>query len=546
MKITLTAIRNFMNAAAEPPEIWSLKRVRNVLKGYKILKSSDDKRLVNRIVEQITESELTANRGVFSNIFFPFNTAINDRSYSQYLLINLIGTRLHASILCYLSGKSLVKAPLPKSWIDVLNKNKIGVSNQSSAILFFLFTLKKFFYGIVVYFQFLFKNFRNLLFGNEQPIVESTYFSGLIKDCLPPENGSFSYNIIEWYLSWDGRDQSVKRICHDVKKGEYNYRDHVIESADPFPLINGYVNFIKYVAWGFISIVIAFLNLLIGKYRYAIMLSEIHKAKMVLLANKNVLGKEYFFNNLNIAYRPLWTYAAEQKGAKIIYYNWAASFSDFLSPDGYKTTDLGEKLMSYPNILQWSPQYSSYLQSIYQTEWTNLEIVPPIYFSDSGNVPPKSEKPTIVVFDVTPQRRYFHDILVPFVEYRTFENGKKFLEDIYEIAMAEGYDIVWKAKRSFTSHHSKAYIKFYQKFADMPGIIIADPSTSAFRLVQNADIIVSMPFTSTSLIGNAYSVPSVYYDPFFIISKQDRGANGLPLLSGKDELRQWIKSLKHK
>ena len=64
--------------------------------------------------------------------------------------------------------------------------------------------------------------------------------------------------------------------------------------------------------------------------------------------------------------------------------------------------------------------------------------------------------------------------------------------------------------------------------------------------IEKADIVVSMPFTSTSLIGNAYSVPSVYYDPFFIISKQDRGANGLPLLSGKDELRQWIKSLKHK
>jgi polysaccharide biosynthesis PFTS motif protein len=79
----------------------------------------------------------------------------------------------------------------------------------------------------------------------------------------------------------------------------------------------------------------------------------------------------------------------------------------------------------------------------------------------------------------------------------------------------------------------------------MPGIIIADPSTSAFRLVQNADVIVSLPFTSTSLIGKVYNIPSVYYDPSFIISKGDRGSNGINLLSGKDELRKWLKKIKN-
>jgi polysaccharide biosynthesis PFTS motif protein len=49
-----------------------------------------------------------------------------------------------------------------------------------------------------------------------------------------------------------------------------------------------------------------------------------------------------------------------------------------------------------------------------------------------------------------------------------------------------------------------------------------------------------MPFTSTSLIGDVYKVPSAYYDPSLIIKKNDRGANGLALLSGKEELKQWI------
>jgi polysaccharide biosynthesis PFTS motif protein len=270
------------------------------------------------------------------------------------------------------------------------------------------------------------------------------------------------------------------------------------------------------------------------------MFSEILLAKCFLYADKSVTAEQYLFNNLNITYRPLWTYSAERKGASVIYFNWAASFSDFLSDEGYKSTDLGEKLMSYTEVLQWSPQYAAYLKSIFSSEWTTVKVVPPIYYSDSGIIPEPSVKPVIVVFDVTPQRRFFHDVIVPFVEYRTVENGRKFLEDLYEVARELGFEIVWKAKRSFTTHHSKEYIKFSNNFVKLPGVIAADPGTSAFRLVQKADFVVSMPFTSTSLIGDVYKVPSAYYDPSLIIKKNDRGANGLALLSGKEELKQWI------
>lgn len=540
MKLTFSAVRNFMNLATEPPEIWSLKRVRNVSRGYKILKSSDDKRLVNRIVEQITEAELTVGRGFFSDWIFPFNDKVNDRAYSQYLLINLIGTRLNASILCSLATNKSIIAPLPVEWIEILKKNGIPVNVFLSRLVFILFVLKKFVFGLMQFSILLIKSLKNIFKNKEPRNSNYVFFYGLIPDCLPPNDVEVRFNIVEWYLNWEGRAAKATTISHDLNFATYSYKNYRISKINPIPVIRSFGLLLSFFCWGIVSAFISIVNLFFGKVRYSVMFSEILLAKCFLYADKSVTAEQYLFNNLNITYRPLWTYSAERKGASVIYFNWAASFSDFLSDEGYKSTDLGEKLMSYTEVLQWSPQYAVYLKSIFSSEWTTVKVVPPIYYSDSGIIPEPSVKPVIVVFDVTPQRRFFHDVIVPFVEYRTVENGRKFLEDLYEVARELGFEIVWKAKRSFTTHHSKEYIKFSNNFVKLPGVIAADPGTSAFRLVQKADFVVSMPFTSTSLIGDVYKVPSAYYDPSLIIKKNDRGANGLALLSGKEELKQWI------
>jgi polysaccharide biosynthesis PFTS motif protein len=244
-------------------------------------------------------------------------------------------------------------------------------------------------------------------------------------------------------------------------------------------------------------------------------------------------------------YKPLWSYSAELHGSKIILYNWSAGFDDFLGPQGYPPTNVGQRIQNWNFILQWSLPYAEYLRSIILSKNVEVIVVPPIYFSDSTWVY-NDTKPAIVIFDVTPQKRFFHDVLIPYVEYRTFETGKKFLEDIYEVAMNNGYQILWKRKRLFWPNHNKAYIKFSQKFINLPGVIEVDPRASAFRLVQEADIVISMPFTSTGIVAKSFKKPSVYYDPVNVIAKGDRGAQDILLLSGKEELLNWIKSMKNR
>jgi hypothetical protein len=60
-------------------------------------------------MDEITVSELKWSKWIFPN-FIPFSTAISDR----YHLINLIGTKLQASVLCFLVTNQLFVAPLPE------------------------------------------------------------------------------------------------------------------------------------------------------------------------------------------------------------------------------------------------------------------------------------------------------------------------------------------------------------------------------------------------------------------------------------------------
>ena len=103
---------------------------------FGVLKKSDRSDLVSKLIEEITVAELKQSKKIFSGFIFPFSPAIADRSYSQYLLINLIGTRLQASILCFLSSNEPIIAPLPDEWIDILESNGIKVNKFVSKIKF--------------------------------------------------------------------------------------------------------------------------------------------------------------------------------------------------------------------------------------------------------------------------------------------------------------------------------------------------------------------------------------------------------------------------
>ena len=74
-----------------------------------------------------------------------------------------------------------------------------------------------------------------------------------------------------------------------------------------------------------------------------------------------------------------------------------------------------------------------------------------------------------------------------------------------------------------------------------PGIQTIDPDISAHRVVRECDLVISMPFTSTALIGRELGKPSWYYDALGLVQSDDPASHGIPIVQGRDALLQWIK-----
>jgi len=62
------------------------------------------------------------------------------------------------------------------------------------------------------------------------------------------------------------------------------------------------------------------------------------------------------------------------------------------------------------------------------------------------------------------------------------------------------------------------------------------------RLIEESHAVISMPFTSTALIGRELNKPSIYYDSLGFIGKNEPAAHGIEVISGKNELREWMNS----
>ena len=149
---------------------------------------------------------------------------------------------------------------------------------------------------------------------------------------------------------------------------------------------------------------------------------------------------------------------------------------------------------------------------------------------------------TISVFDVTPFRPAVYITLGADVDYYIYNNANPFLSDIQFILGKNNITMLHKMKRINKFAHKK-YTRRVRQLNKKYNYIEAHPSVDALQIIQQTKACISMPFTSTAIIAKQEGKPSAYYDPSGTIQKDDRAAHDIPVLSGINELEDWVKSL---
>ena len=79
----------------------------------------------------------------------------------------------------------------------------------------------------------------------------------------------------------------------------------------------------------------------------------------------------------------------------------------------------------------------------------------------------------------------------------------------------------------------------YEKFHNLP------PETPTEQIIKFSNAVISMPFTSTSLIANDNKIPTCFYEPTGEVLFNKLHTHGLNLINNKNDLKNWLKLIQY-
>ena len=467
------------------------------------------------------------------------STIINLDLVTRQYFLNLFGNiRLEKVILYSIGSKSSIKFyPLHYQYASILKSEGIKVSYFWTTLSFWILIFGLWFRSFLK----LVKTTIIFLVVKNKKITEPyIYFDGLnIKNLPNQNNNKKSFDVITWYI--DKFKPVTKIIGHNVKiknKLKYNgYEIKYISDKLPIPK-NKLLLFFSSLGLLFIY----FIKIITGKWQFGLLSNELIEANRLNYINKNELAIKYLFPNSGTFYRPIWTYYAEDFGSEIISYFYS-TFTNIKHP---KYNDEGQAffgLMSWPNYFVWDAHQKK-MMSKYVFEKSKLHIVGPINFSGTDCGTLNKNKIKIAIFDSPPfnMKTTFGFSTSNEIGLNEANIHISFINEIIGYTKDSNINFFLKDKRI---RDPKLEVQEYKKSLSklnrsIKNLIILNGDISAASLIENCDIVISFPFTSTSVIGHHLNKPSCYYDPTGKLSKKDKARHNLPLLSNKIELYNWV------
>lgn len=519
-------------------------RLRNVMRGYRLLRQAGRLNAIAKVKDTLKNAHLNINADTSSKKIFGEAVPQAELIVRQYLLARRGDIQLAQTLQCSIANptNSLVVA-LPKEWQQVIIDEGFSISPIRSNLAWWGYVVAYFFFGVALFLKHGAASFKQITQNKRLPTGKYIYFDNLIPNALPRETlDGESHDVVSWYCKWVGSTKGIDAFCHNVKTAPPTYiKNTPVFSIDrPIIPLSHLRPLLKFFIWGMIAIAKALMDLLRGRWAHAIMLGEAVKAAQIRFQSKDLLAQTYLFHNSSCIYRPLWTYDAEQRGAQISLYFYSTNCEPFKRSEGYaKYSNSYYELMNWPHYIVWDEYQADFIKRTVR-DVARIDLAGPIWFSSSDEILPSLPSPALAVFDVQPVRNSLYQSLGIDFDYYNPTNATLFLADCYTATQACQAYMALKRKREIGSLIHPRYGSLLEKLTKQAGFIPIDSNTSAIQLIEKCAAVISMPFTSTALIGRAQGKPSAYYDPYGMIQKDDRGAHGIPILHGLKELTTWL------
>jgi polysaccharide biosynthesis PFTS motif protein len=517
-------------------------RLLRVLRGHRQLKELNAMGRINALKQDLASTPCIKN-GAYSKLIFGREHEQAELIIRQFLLARIEAT-IFAKDILYSVGNcdSAITYPLPLEWRKVLFRHGFKVSKFNSIIRWNVFVILKFVSAILLFALKIFGDLKHLVRKDNPFKGRYVYFDNLSSRNFPLTSSKGPMNnIFTWYLQWSGKSPNFDSLCHDVKginKGVVG-NIPVIPLPSALPLLTKMRGLLDLLLWGSVMIFFSLIDLIRGRWWHALLFGESFKAKVFRIVDHDELAKDYLFHNSGWIYRPLWTYEAEKRGSRILFYFYSTNVEGFKQDGGYLPAYFGWKTSTWSNILVWDREQQDFVNRSIERK-VNTFIVGPIWFESGVEELPELPPNSISVFDVQPVRDSLYNSLGIQFDYFIPSNCNQFIKDVYEVISKNNHIMVLKRKRNIGNLVHHRYQNLVDQLVNEPNFMSVDAEIRPEQIIDKCKAVISMPFTATSIIAREMGKPTVYYDPTNKIQKDDRGAHGIEIISGIKELEDWF------
>ena len=504
------------------------------LRGAKKLRDRDTPFFVVDTVSSLTEVPLGLQENNFPKILVGSHSRIAEILLRQILLrkYSIICSAVMQSID---SGKPL-SIPLPSAWRKHLAENGVPSSAFYCRALLFLSMLRHIAVGFVKS-LILFSPFKKPRYPDCPYVV----FINLLQQDLPIHGDGKSYDIISWYKESIIRKPNIGKIWAHAKVGkEYVAPVDLVVAQSMFPKLGSLSGYFRFFFRNTFALFVAVFGVFMGKWWYGLLYHESVFYNYLCSLNTDQLADDYFFSNSSWFYKPLWAHEAERKGLSVSLYSYSTNMDKFWRPEDKEPDTYGFKIMLWNHIIVWDKQQEDWFkQYLPKATYTRVGYV--YHTGIACSHIPKNGKKIVSVFDLTPMRYIMYTkqgyVFAPIPE----EMILGFLEDIIEVVNHETWEIVWKPKRVVGSSFISNVFQQKRKNLIENHMISLKSTIAAVSLVEVSDAVITLPFSSPSLIAKVKGIPSIYYDSSGQVKKTEN--HGLPVLKNKVELKEWFELL---
>ena len=514
----------------------NFRKLLSQLRGGKKLREREDPYFVLNTVCDLTNVPLGLETDDFPEILVGSHAVNAEIVWRQkFLLTEYI---IKPAIMQSIGSGKPVAAPIPPTWVDHLVAKRIDCSPLLCQVKLYLTALKNIFTSMAK-FIYLAVQINNPKYPGSPYVV----FMGLRQDNLPGYHGGRdTRDLIAWYKDSIISKPNIRKIWAQARvDSEYEVPNDTVVSRIFFPKFNSFSAYLNFCSTALVAFFISLIGVLHGKWWYGLILDESINLYYVNNLKLEHLAEEYFFNNSSHFYKPMWTYEVENRKKLISQLYYSTNIDPVISND-YNCNDLtGYQIMKWKRFIVWDQLQEDFLKQY----CPNSKYIKVGYVDITGKIYINhtiKRKKILSIFDVTPLRPTALTRLgLASPVYYSESLNIKFLQDIKELFSDEKWIILWKPKRIVGTFFISEAFKRKQSKLINGNLIKVNPGIAASSLVENSDAVISMPFSSPSVIAKFKDVPCIFYDASG--SVMNKITRGIPLLRSKVELKEWSLSL---